>query len=111
MKKKSIAEQRLEELESEFRPLLIACLEQCGRGRWGLFGQNSDAEVSRFYPWEEAERVKEMAAEIRRLRAEFGVPSPLVERLLHYCSLRGSNVPGEPKLAKQFLEEISTGEF
>jgi hypothetical protein len=32
----------------------------------------------------------------------------VVERFLHYCSLRGANAPGEPKLAKAFLDEIGT---
>ncbi len=40
------------------------------------------------------------------LRAEFGQPNAQVDRFLHYCSIRGSNVPGEPKLAKALLDEI-----
>jgi hypothetical protein len=52
-----------------------------------------------------------MALEIRDLRAEFGQPNTLAEGFLHYCSLRGSNVPGEPTLAKAFLDEIGRGNF
>jgi hypothetical protein len=50
--------------------------------------------------------VKDQAKEIHALRQEFGEPNPLAERFLHYCSLRGANVPGEPKLAKALIDEI-----
>jgi hypothetical protein len=48
------------------------------------------------------------ADEIAELRAHLGFveASPLVERFLAYRAMRGSNVPGEPKLAMQFLDEI-----
>ncbi len=103
--------QRLNELEGDFRPLLIACLRQCQNGRWGLFGQNDGTDGAKYLDWKDRENLKEMARQIRTLRGEFGQPNPLVERFLHYCSLRGPNVPGEPKLAKAFLDEIQKGEF
>lgn len=62
-------------------------------------------EWPRYSHWDEAEQLKEIAVEIRELRAEFGQPSQ-VDEFLRLCSLRGSNVPGEPKLAKVFLDEI-----
>jgi hypothetical protein len=52
-----------------------------------------------------------MALEIRAFRAQFGQPNTLAERFLYYSSLRGSNVPGEPKVAKAFLDEIRRGDF
>jgi hypothetical protein len=52
-----------------------------------------------------------MALEIRAFRPEFGQLNTPVERFLHYASLRGSNVPGEPKIAKTFLDEIRRGDF
>ena len=45
------------------------------------------------------------------MRMEFGRPNPLVERFFHYCSLRGAHAPGEPKLAKAFLNEIQNEDF
>jgi hypothetical protein len=111
MGRRPIKEQRLDGLESDFRPLLICCLEQCARGRYGLFGQNDSPELARYYQWEDAEHLKEIAVEIRALRAEFGQPNPMVERFLHCCSLRGSNDPGEPKIAKTFLDEILRGDI
>ena len=111
MKRRSINEQRLDGLESDFRPLLVACLGECSRGRWGLFGQNDSLEVEKYLWWEDGEHLKEIALQIRALRAEFGQPNPLVERFLHYRSLRGANVPGEPKLARALLDEIERGDF
>jgi hypothetical protein len=104
-------DQRLDQLESDFRPLLIACLRECQKGRWGLFGQNEHTDGAAYLYWNAGENLKEIAGQIRALRAEFGQPNPLVERYLHYSSLRASNVPGEPKLAKAFLDEIEKGDF
>jgi hypothetical protein len=111
VKNRSIKEQRLDALEEDFRPLLLACLGECADGRYGLFGQNDSPELVPYYQWDEAERLKQMAHEIRAFRAEFGQPNALAERFLHYASLRGSNVPGEPKVAKVFLDEIRRGDF
>jgi len=111
MPRRSAKDQRLDALENDFRPLLVSCLEECARGRWGLFKQNEGEEAERYLAWEDADRLAQMALEIRHLRSEFGQPSPLVERFFDYVSLRGANVPGEPKLAKAFLEEIRRGDF
>lgn len=106
-----IKAQRLDELESDFRPLLITCLRECQNGRWGLFSQNESPEGATHLDWKDGESLKEIAQQIRALRGEFGQRNPLVERFLHYCSLRGPNVPGEPKLAKAFLDGIQKGDF
>jgi len=111
MKGRPFKEQKLDELESDFRPLLVSCLEECGNGRWGLFGQNDSPEAAKYLHWEDGRHLNEIALHIRSLRTEFGQPNPLVERFLHYCSLRGANVPGEPKLAKALLDEILRGDF
>jgi len=101
--------QRLDDLETDFRPLLISCLRECKSGRWGLFGHNDDTDGAKYLDWKDGKNLKEIAQQIHDLRSEFGQPNPLVERFLHYCSLRGPNVPGEPKLAKAFLDEIEKG--
>jgi len=98
-------------LESAFRPLLLSCLEEGANGRWGLFGQTDYTVAAKYLEWEAGQQLKEIALQIRSLRAEFGRPNPLVERFLHYCSLRGANVPGEPKLARALLDEIQRGDF
>ena len=106
---RSRAEQhRLDQLESEFTTLLLPVLKECAAGRWGLFGQNDSLDQpNKYFWWTDAQQVKELAREIHALCEEFGQPNPLVERYLHLCSLRGANVPGEPKLARALLDEIS----
>ncbi len=103
-------DQRLSELERDFRPLLVSCLQSCASGRWGLFGQNDTPEARLFLNWPEVEQLKEMATEIRELRGEFGQPNELVERFSYYCSLRSPNDLGEPKLARAFLDELGLTE-
>ena len=104
-------DQKLADLESIFAPLLLTCLAQCGNGRWGLFGQNDSAKAAKYLYWEDAQNLRGIALQIHALRAEFGQPNLHVERFLHYCSLHGPNVPGEPKLAKAFLDEIQKALF
>jgi hypothetical protein len=106
--RKSPDEQRLEDLEQSFQPLLIACLRECAdRKRWGLFGQNTYSEAARYLRWDEASELKEMAFEIRRIRATWGDANPLAEKFLEYCEQRGTNLPGEPKRAAKFLSELA----
>jgi hypothetical protein len=107
-KREDIQQRRLEGLESEFRSLLPRVLKECAAGRWGLFGQNDAYDGSKYLFWSEAEQLKSMAAEIRSLRQDFGEQNPGVERFLHHCSLRGSNLPGEPRLAQSLLEELKS---
>jgi hypothetical protein len=100
----SPSEQRLETLEQEFQPLLIACLKECAaERRWGLFEQNPGREAKLFLHWDEATRLKEIAEEIHEIRAEFGQPNETCERFLKLCSEHGQNLPGEPKRAAKFL--------
>lgn len=107
-KRSRIQESRLDELEAEFQQALIPVLKECAAGRWGLFGQNEHLQEHRYLHWPAAEDLKSRAKQIHILRAQFGQPNNVVERFLHYCSLRGANVPGEPKLAKALLDEIDS---
>lgn len=105
-KKEKIKSQQLEQLEAEFRPLLVSCLEECARGRYGLFGHNE--HLGNWWYWNEAERLKEIAQEIIKIRSGYGGQAAECERLLYYCSLRGPHAVGEPKLAEQFLREVQS---
>ena len=107
-KREKVKHRRLEQLEAEFQPLLMSCLKECARGRYGLFGQNEI--FGRWWPWEEAERLKEIARAIIELKSESGEQATECERLLHYCSLRGPNLVGEPRLAEQFLNELEASQ-
>jgi hypothetical protein len=106
-KRSRIQQYELDKIESDFKSSLVTVLNQCANGRWGLFGQNDGFDGSKYLNWPEAEALKDSAKEIHALREGFGQPNPLVERFLHYCSLRGANVLGEPKLAKVFLDELA----
>src|SRR6266508_1164108 len=100
--------QRLSELEADFKPLLFTCLRECANGRWGLFGQNDHLDPEHKYlSWPEARSLLQMAREIQTLGSEGGRTNSLCERFLHFRSLRSSNTPGEPKLARMLLEEFS----
>ena len=104
----AIRHSKLDSLESEFQTLLVACLQECANGRYGLFGQNDHVDPDgRYWRWPQSKQLWEMAQEIQEIRSEFGSTNWLCDRLLHFRSLRGSNVPGEPKLAAQLLEEIN----
>jgi hypothetical protein len=107
-KSQQIREIRLVENENEFRTLLVSCLRECSQGRWGLFGQNDYADPeARYWGWPEAKRLKELALEIKFMLQESAETNRSCERFLQLCSLRGSNVPGEPNLAAEFLAEIA----
>ena len=100
----TIRQSRLDALESEFRPLLLCCLQDCVNSRrYGLFGQNPEGT---YWRWPEAERLRDIAQKILEIRSEFGSTNWLCDRFAHFCSLRGPSVPGEPKLAAQLLEEV-----
>jgi hypothetical protein len=109
-KRSRIQQRKLNEIEGEFRTLLLTCLRECAHGRYGLFGQNDHIDPEgRYWNWPEARRLKELAHEIKSLRLDFGQPNENCERYLQLCSLRGSNVPGEPRLAALLLDEIDQG--
>jgi len=107
-------EEQLRSLEEQFSTNLIAALRECAAGTWGMFGQ-SDL-VIKAQPQPLSEMLKSRVAEgliaegdeIERLRQELGFTEPFqaFKRFLEFRQMRGSNVPGEPKLATQFLKEL-----
>ena len=106
-KRQKVQEMRLYEIEGEFMILLRSCLRECAQGRYGLFGQNDRLNPEELYgAWPEANRLRDLAQEIKSLRHEFGQTNKFCERFIQLCSMRGSNVPGEPKLATALLAEI-----
>jgi hypothetical protein len=109
-RRSTIRHSKFDALEVEFQALLVSCLHECVSGLWGLFGQNDHLDPEgKYWRWPESKRLREMAHEIQEIRAEFGSANWLCDRFLHLRSLRGWNVPGEPKLAGQLLEEIEAG--
>ena len=107
-------EAELKRLEASFKSLLVAALERCANGAWGLFGQNdwiteANPNLKSLHRSADAEELIEMASEIKRVRDILGYTESyaLCDRFSQYRAMKGANVPGEPKLAKQFLSDIS----
>ncbi len=111
------AEGELEHLEARFRERLVAALQACRDGRWGLFGQ-SDPAAQRALDRDAASRTipADVAAllalgdEIDALRSSLGFPdgNALHASLKAYRRLRTESAPGEPRLAQQFLAELES---
>jgi hypothetical protein len=94
-------ERRLGALEALYRELLLSALQKCAMGRWGLFGMNLS-------PSSDAEELLELGSNIERLRRKCGLETfALHDRLLRMRSSHHSNTPGEPKLARQWLDELT----
>ncbi|HEU0123831.1 MAG TPA: hypothetical protein VFQ91_25085 [Bryobacteraceae bacterium] len=105
-RRQKIKSKVLDQIESEFHPLLIVCLQQCAEGRWGQFGQNDRLHDSRWLAWPEASRLKQLAQEVKAAHEETGTQNDVRNRFLALCALRGPNVPGEPRLAATLLLEM-----
>jgi len=93
------------ELEAEWELLFRRCLEECARGRCGLFA-NSPV-VSAFADWPEAERLRSLTRQIRDMHASQGSQHGGCERFLHYCSRSGNNIREDPKLAVALLADLA----
>jgi hypothetical protein len=100
--------EQLDALDAEFRDLLIPCLEQCSRGRWGLFGTfDYLGEDRKYWNWPEADRLRELAISIQAILAQSGEQNALCREFLNMCNNHTQNDPGEPKLARAFLDRIA----
>lgn len=100
---------QLETLAQVFREQLLACLEECAKGRAGLFAGREhlgDAEVN---AWPEAARLRELALALQAVFAQQEQPSSLCDEFLDLCSIHGESNPGERKLARAFLARIEKG--
>ncbi len=106
-KRERIKQAKLEAMKAEFHELLIPCLTACAAGRYGLFEQNAHLDPEdRYLTWSEARELKALAKQILAESLRFGEEDTVAERFLSLCELKGPNVPGEPKLAVTFLDEL-----
>ena len=102
---------QLEALSRAFSDQLGACLEECARGRRGLFSDVTlleDDETSR--EWPEAARLRELAMALQNVFAQHEQRNALCEEFLDLCSMHGESHPGEARLARMFLARIDRGE-
>ena len=102
---------QLEMMAQAFCEQLMACLDECARGRRGLFsgyeclsGEAEDAF------WPEAERLRELALALQAVLAQQEERNALCDEFLDLCSIHGECHPGERKLARALLERIERGE-
>ena len=101
---------QLEMLSQVFCEQLMACLDECARGRKGLF---SDVELlgeCEGNAWPEAARLRELALALQGIMAQQEERNALCDEFLDLCSMHGESHPGERKLARAFLERIERGE-
>jgi hypothetical protein len=98
--------EEIDALDRAFAEQLLACLDECARGRHGLFGEPVAGERS----WPEAVKLRELAVALESILAQNNQRNALCDEFLDLCSMHGESHPGERKLARQFLERIERGE-
>lgn len=97
----------LEAAEQAFAAQLMACLDECARGRKGLFSALEDEADG----WLEAARLRDLAVAMQSAFVHLGRRNALADEFLDLCSIHGEAHPGERKLARAFLERIERGEI
>jgi hypothetical protein len=100
---------QLEALNRAFSEQLLVCLDECARGRRGLFSEyvTEDGEEG---GWPEAARLRELAVALQNVLARQEERNALCDEFLDLCTIHGESHPGERKLARAFLERIERGE-
>jgi hypothetical protein len=103
--------EQLEAVTRAFRDQLLACLEECARGRRGLFSGIDTGDASdEARAWPEAERLRELAVALQAVLAQSGERDALCDEFLDLCTIHGESDPGERRLARAFLQRIEKGE-
>ncbi len=100
--------EQLDALNRAFSEQLLACLDECARGRRGLFSELISEEDEK--PWPEAARLRELAVALQNVLAQQEERNALCDEFLDLCTIHGESHPGERKLARAFLERIECGE-
>jgi hypothetical protein len=104
-----LAAPELDALSGVFTDQLLACLDECARGRHGLFGEPVGEENDES-GWPEAVRLRELALALQAVFSQNDQRNALADEFLDLCSMHGESHPGERKLARMFLERIERGE-
>jgi hypothetical protein len=101
--------EELDDLSRVFTEQLLACLDECARGRHGLFGEPVDDE-NLSSSWPEAARLRELALALQSVFTQNEQRNALADEFLDLCSMHGESHPGERRLARMFLERIERGD-
>jgi len=99
--------EELDGLSRAFSQQLLALLDECARGRRGLF---SESVVDEEPPWPEAARLRDLAVALQSIYAQQEQKNALADEFLDLCTIHGESHPGERRLARTFLERIERGE-
>src|SRR5580658_7337347 len=100
---------QLRMLAGVFRDELLACLEECARGRSGLFSAYEYLGSDEDQSWPEAARLRELAVALQPIFAQQEEQNALCDEFLDLCTIHGESNPGERKLARAFLDRIVKG--
>ena len=100
---------QLETLARAFGEQLLACLDECARGRKGLFSEYVGGDEKT------AAGLRRRGCASWRWRLQAILPSRKsatrsCDEFLDLCTIHGESNPGERKLARAFLERIERGE-
>jgi hypothetical protein len=101
---------QIEMLARAFCEQLMACLDECARGRRGLFSDVVLLSEDEDCAWPEAARLRELALALQGVLAQQEERNALCDEFLDLCSMHGESHPGERRLARAFLERIERGE-
>jgi hypothetical protein len=98
-------------LAQAFCGQLMACLDECARGRRGLFSEYEHLSgEDEDYSWPEAARLRELAVALQGVLTQHEQRNALCDEFLDLCTMHGEYHPGERKLARAFLQRIEQGE-
>jgi hypothetical protein len=100
---------QLDKLAQVFCEQLMACLDECARGRRGLFSSYESAG-GEGDAWPEAARLRALALALQAVFSQQEERNALCDEFLDLCTIHGESNPGERKLARAFLERIERGE-
>lgn len=98
---------RREELETEYRDMLIAALQKTAAGNWGLFDHRQD-KASRAAIAPTIDTLDEIGQTIDSMRDQLGMEPFVLHR--DFMAVRGpvkSSAVGEPKQAQAWLERLA----
>ncbi len=106
---------QLEILAQAFCGQLMACLDECARGRKGLFSEyehlgGQGGSEDKDYSWPEAARLRELAVALQGVLNQQEQRNALCDEFLDLCTIHGESHPGERKLARALLRRIERGE-
>jgi hypothetical protein len=104
-KREARLRQELSGMEADFREQLLVALRSCAAGRWGLFNQNNHRQT---FESSGAVELGQLGDEIENIRRQLGIGEAfdLYARLIQMSGNKGSNHPGEQRLAKTWLAEL-----